>query len=178
MWHHAAMALKIKGIEPQAYMIYHERLLADCGGPSDPVEVMLIEELAQAHSCLGLLYAKTSNTGQVEAAGIYAGAAARLMGEVRRSPLALQAYRAASRQLAHDPTKDLVIPDGELASNDDPPGKNVTDDELIATTEARDAGDPIPYPRPAALGDQPRQSAEVAHEPRGKGKGPRRRAVT
>jgi hypothetical protein len=178
MFHHAAMAPALKGIDPQAYMLYHDRLLADCGGPSDPIEVMLIEELSLAHFSLGLLFAKTSNAGKVEAVGIYAGAAARLMGEVRRSALALQAYRAASRQLAHDPAKDLVIPDGEIDSNDDLPGKIVPYDEQIANMEACDAGDRIiPYPRPATLGDQPPQPEEVAHEPRGKGKGPRRGAA-
>jgi hypothetical protein len=100
------------------------------------------------------------------------------MAEFRRSSLGLQAYRAAARQLAHDPTRDLAVPGGEIASNDDQPGKTGTADELIATTEAHDAGEPIlPYLRPAALGDQSPQSAEVAHDARGKGKGPRRRAA-
>jgi hypothetical protein len=166
-------------IDEKAYRIYRDRLLADCGSPTDPIEAMVLEQLALAHFNLGLLHCKAANAGHVAATAAYSAAASRLMAEFRCSSLGLQAYRAAARQLAHDPTKDLIIPDGELASNDDQPGKNGPDDELIATEEARDAGEPIlPYPRPAALGDQPPQPAEMAHEPRGKGKGPRRRAAT
>jgi hypothetical protein len=176
LFHYAAMAPAFKVIESKAFKLYRDRLLADCGGPTDPIEVMLIEELSLAHFSLGLLFCKTSNAGKVEAVGIYAGAAARLMSEVRRGALALQAYRAAGRQLAHDPTKDFVIPDGETDSNAEHPGKTGTDDEVIATKEVDDGSEPIiPYPGPTALGDQPPQSPEVArHDPRRKGKGPRR----
>jgi hypothetical protein len=176
MFHHAAMAPRIKGIDSQAYMIYHDRLLADCGNPSDPIEQMLIEQLGQAHFCLGLLFAKTSNAGQVEAVGIYGAAAARLMGEFRRTSLALQAYRAASRQLAHDPTKDIVIPDGRFDRDDDAPGKNCANDEKETRSEELDADNAIiPYPEPAACG-QGSSAEEVPAQPRRARKAPRRRS--
>jgi hypothetical protein len=166
-------------IDEKAYRIYRDRLLADCGSPTDPIETMVIEQLALAHFNLGLLHCKAANAGHVAATAAYSSAAARIMAEFRRSSLGLQAYRAAARQLAHEPTKDFIIQGGEIALNDDHPGKTGTEDELIATTEARDADDRIlPYPRPASLGDQPPQPAKVAHERRGKGKGPRRRAAT
>jgi len=179
IWHHAAMATRIKGVDPQSYILYHERLLADCGGPSDPIEVILIEEIAQAHACLGLLFAKTSNGGHVEAVGIYAGATARLIGEVRRSALALQAYRAASRQLAHDPTGDLVVPDGMIVPDGDAPGKNRADDEQGMRAEEPDADDDaiIPYPEPAAGGPRVPSASEVPAQPRGAGKAALRRAA-
>ena len=94
---------------------------------------MIIEQLALAHFTLGLLSCKAANAGKVEAVGVYAGAAARMMGEFRRSRLALQAYRAASRQLAHDPTKDLVIPHEDADTLDDQSGKRCINDELDAT---------------------------------------------
>jgi hypothetical protein len=176
VWHHAAMATKIKGVDPQSYILYHERLRADCGG-TDPIEVMLIEEIAQAHACLGLLFAKTSNGGHVEAVGIYSGAAARVMGEVRRSALALQAYRAASRQLAHDPTRDLIVPDRVIDPDGDAPGKNRADDEQGMRAEEPDADDAIiPYPEPAACGPQGAPASEVPAQSRGARKAPRGRS--
>src|SRR5262249_2986320 len=100
MFNFATMAPALKGIEMPAYKIYRDRLLADCGGPTAPLEVMIIEQLSMAHVSLGLLSCRTTNAGSPEAVKVYSGAAARLMGEFRRSALALQAYRAASRQLA------------------------------------------------------------------------------
>jgi len=150
IWHHAALATKIRGVDPQSYILYHERLRADCGGPTDPIEVMLIEEIAQAHACLGLLFAKTSNGGHVEAVGIYAGATARLMAEVRRSALALQAYRAASRQLAVPGSENILIAPGAS------PGLNDQSREKSSTTELESTGGDgdderpvIPMPRAA-----------------------------
>jgi hypothetical protein len=90
--------------------LYRNKLLADCGSPTDPIEVMLIEQLALAHLNMGLLHCKASNAGSVECATAYSGAASRLMGEFRRSAIALQAYRAASRHLGQTPQADLVIP--------------------------------------------------------------------
>ena len=43
---HAAMAPAFKGIDWPAYKLYRDRLLADCGGPTDPIEVMLMEQLS------------------------------------------------------------------------------------------------------------------------------------
>jgi hypothetical protein len=178
MFMYAAMAPAFKLIDSKAFKLYRDRLLSDCGNPKDPIEVMIIEQLSLAHFSMGLLSCKAANNRQPEAVGVYSGAAARLMGEFRRSALALQAYRAASRQLANDPAKDFVIPSDEADPIDHQSGKNCADDEEIATTEAHDVGDTIiPYPGPASLGDQPPQSPEVArHEPRRKGKGSRRGA--
>ena len=82
------------------------------------------------------------------------------MAEFRRSSLALQAYRAASRQLANDPSRDIIMPaiDAELA--EDCSGKKCIDDELRTPTEGADAGETIiPYPGPADLGDPQRTAA-------------------
>jgi hypothetical protein len=172
---HTSMNKPFKTVEIGAYKLYRDGLLADCGNPTDPIEIMVIEQLALAHFNMGLLQCRAANATQVEATNVYASAAARLMGEFRRSALALQAYRAASRQLAHDPSKDLIIP-AEADSPDGSPGKICADGQLIATTEVTDANESIiPYSRPEAVGNQPPQSPEVArHEPRRKGKGSRR----
>jgi hypothetical protein len=180
LFHYAAMAPAFKVIDSKAFKLYRDRLLADCGHPRDPIEIMIIEQLSLAHFSMGLLSCKAANNRQPEAVGVYSGAAARLMGEFRRSALALQAYRAAARQLAHDPAKDIVIsPNVEVDPIGDEPGKECTDGKLIANSEVPDAGETIiRYPGPAPLGDQPPQSPEVGrHDPRRKSKGPRRGAA-
>jgi hypothetical protein len=121
MFHFAAMAPALKGIDMPAFKVYRDRLLADCGGPTDPIEIMIIEQLSMAHFSLGLLSCKTTNAGRPEAVKIYSGAAARLMGEFRRSALALQAYRAASRRLsAAGPGSALALPVESADLEDDP----------------------------------------------------------
>ena len=116
LFHSAAMANAFKGIDVQAFKIYRDRLLADCGNPTDPIEIMIIEQLSLAHFSLGVLSCKANNASRFEATAVYSGAAARLMGEFRRSALALQAYRHASTQLACTPAKEVVpIKDSGLA---------------------------------------------------------------
>jgi hypothetical protein len=174
----ASLSQAFKVIDQHAYKVYRDDLLADCGSPTDPIEVMIVEQLALAHFSLGLLSCKAANAGKVEAVGVYAGAAARMMGEFRRSALALQVYRAASRQLAHDPTKDLLIPNEETDPIDDQSGESRINDELDVRTEESDAGETIiPYPEPTSLEGQSTRSTEKARDqPRGAGTTPRRRA--
>ena len=148
---HAAMAPTLKGIDFEAYKVYRDRLLTDAGNPTDPVEVMIVEQLGLAHFTMGLMTAKETNAGHVNACGTYAVASARLMAEFRRSALALQAYRHASRQLARDPARDVAPIDGAGLPGD-PSGENGAGGELIATTEVNDAADSIiPYARPEAV---------------------------
>ena len=84
---------------PLAYKKYRDQLVADCGGPSDPVEVMLIEQLALAHLNAGRLHFRAANAESLEGARVYGGLAVLLQGELRRTALALKAYRS-QRQAA------------------------------------------------------------------------------
>jgi hypothetical protein len=148
---HAAMAPTLKGIDFEAYRLYRDRLLSDAGSPTDPVEVMIIEQLGLAHFTMGLMTAKATNANNVNACGTYAVASARLMAEFRRSALALQAYRHASRQLARDSAREVAsIEAPGLAGH--PAEENIAGGELSATTEVNDAGENIiPYSRPEAV---------------------------
>ena len=152
MFHFAAMAPALKGVDMRAYQIYRDRLLADCGGPTDPIEVMIIEQLSMAHLSLGLLSCKTTNAGSPEAVKVYSGAAARLMGEFRRSALALQAYRAASRQLALAGSKDGLILTGEPVGIDDEFGEGTcAGEEGLPIRENDDERPVIPLQRAASV---------------------------
>jgi hypothetical protein len=166
----------LKYPDVEAYRLYRARLLAESGNPSDPIEEMIIEQLALAHLNVGLYQTRANNATTLVEATAFAGAAARLIAEFRRSALALQAYRAASRQLANDPSKDIVLPVEQVEVCDVLPGKDDPDTEKLAIKEASDGDDGIiPYPGPTASGDQPPQQAEVARvHGRRKGKSPRR----
>lgn len=150
MFHFTAMAPALKGVDMPTYKIYRDRLLADCGAPTDPIEVMIIEQLSMARFSVGLLSCRTTSANRPESVKIYSGAAARLMGEFRRSALALQAYRAASRQLARDPTKHIVIP-AEAADPDDTEETHQTTEMGLIPEESDEWRPVIPLPRAASL---------------------------
>lgn len=116
---HASMIKPFPDAGPTAFRKYRNRVLADSGNPQDPVERMLLDQLALANFNVGLLQCRAANAPDVADAGVYAQAAARLMGEFRRSALALQVFRAASRQLAAIPKDDVVTaaPDFDPESN-------------------------------------------------------------
>jgi hypothetical protein len=63
-----------------------------------------------AHLITGYLHVKGLNSGSVECASAYLGAAVRLTGELRRTSLALQAFRAAARQLNKAAAEDHARP--------------------------------------------------------------------
>jgi hypothetical protein len=164
-----------KEIEGSACRLYRDRLIADCGSPKDPIEVMFIEQMALANFSMGLMQARAASERELEAIAVFSSVASRLMAEFRRSALALQAYRAASRHLANDPTKDIVMPVEGPEQLEDSRNKKLNGDEVSSTRVATDAGETIiPYPGPASLGDQPAQSSEVARaQPRRPRKGAR-----
>jgi len=64
------------------------------GNPTDPLERMLIEQAAFSHLMVLQLHVFTSAARSDDGAGIYAAAAARLLGELRRTILAFKEYRS------------------------------------------------------------------------------------
>src|SRR5262245_30026930 len=82
-----------KDIELGAYRVYLAGLLKESGDPTAPLERMLVEQLAFCHHAVGHYHVKAAGCADVQEATAYTGAAARLMGEYRRSLLALKSYR-------------------------------------------------------------------------------------
>lgn len=93
--------------ESRAYKVYLERLLQDAGNPTDPVERMMLEQLALAHFRIGQLQVSAGHAKALEATKIYNSAASRLLGEFRRTALALRVYRG--RVPEDKPQKNLKI---------------------------------------------------------------------
>ncbi len=109
----ASLGRVLPQVDLIAFKIYRDRLLAECGNPTDPIEIILIEQIVMAHLISGHFHVKGVNTASVESAGVYLGAAARLTGELRRTALALQVFRAAARHLTNAAGTEPGIP-GEL----------------------------------------------------------------
>lgn len=79
-----------------AYKVYVERLLEEAGNPRDPIERMMIQQLGLAHFKIAQLHASAGEVEEIEAIKMYNSVAARLLGEFRRTALALRAYQAHS----------------------------------------------------------------------------------
>jgi hypothetical protein len=86
-------------VDVASYKALRDRLIADCGDPDDPIEIMLIEQLMLAHFNTGRLHYRAATANQLDEARAYAGAAVNLASEFRRGALALKAYREPSRSL-------------------------------------------------------------------------------
>lgn len=89
-----ASALALKTFEAGAYQKYLQKLLEESGSPTDPVQRMLIEQLALAHFRVGDLHVAAAQAQSMEAAKVLNSAAVRLQAEFRRSALALSDYRS------------------------------------------------------------------------------------
>jgi hypothetical protein len=73
--------------------MYRDWLVKASGDPGDPIEVLMIEQIALAHFRIGQLHAKAESAESNEAVKAYSAAAIRLTGEFRRLSLALRQYR-------------------------------------------------------------------------------------
>ena len=92
----AAMAAAIpltKEIDSAAFKVYRDRLLQDAGSPTDPIEIMMVEQIMLAHHRVAQLHIKAEEARTVDEFKVYSTAATRLLGEMRRSALALKQYR-------------------------------------------------------------------------------------
>jgi hypothetical protein len=74
------------------FKVHLERTLADLGNPTDPVERMMTEQLVLAHFRIAQLHVDAGYVKGAEGMKLYTAAAARLLGEFRRTALALRAY--------------------------------------------------------------------------------------
>lgn len=89
-----ATAIRIEQVSASGYRAYLDRLLKDAGEPTDPIEVMMLEQLAMAHFRIAQLHGKAGQAQGIEAEKMLCSAAARLLGEFRRTALAIRIYRA------------------------------------------------------------------------------------
>jgi hypothetical protein len=70
----------------------------EAGSPTDPVERLLVDQLALTHLVIARLQAQAAEATQLEFKKLYFDTGVRLLGEIRQGALALQSYRNRSRQ--------------------------------------------------------------------------------
>ena len=110
-WRNALTVLLVLVLGPvllAGCQVFLERLLKDAGSPTDPVEVMMLEQLAFAHFRIADLHVGAGLASGIEAIRVYNAVAARLLGEFRRTALALRAYRSRIPEGAAEQKLKLV----------------------------------------------------------------------
>lgn len=113
-----------------AFKAYHDNVLEAAGQPSDPIEVMLVEQLLWAHHRIGDLHTQAASAKTTEAARLFNAAAVRLMGEFRKTSLALREYRTpvVPKQVTVVKQQNLAAGDQQVAYLDRPAaGRLATD---------------------------------------------------
>ena len=80
-------------VEIHGYRHYLDGVIRDAGNPTDPVEIMLIEQMAVCHLRAAQLQGRAGEAHSLDAGAIYNTAAARLTAEFRKLALALKEYR-------------------------------------------------------------------------------------
>jgi hypothetical protein len=81
-------------LSAEGFKLYRDRLLQEAGNPSDPIEIMLIEQIALGHFAIGRLQMKACTMEVPKLSIAYSDAATRLLGEFRRCTQALEDFRA------------------------------------------------------------------------------------
>jgi hypothetical protein len=109
-----------------ALATYVTQLLKDAGDPTDPVERMMIEQIALAHHNIGQLYVRAAVATNADQVQVYYAAAARLTSEFRRLALAWKAYREPT------PAKNVVLVEQQ----------NVAQHQQIAYVQGESVGQP------------------------------------
>jgi len=88
-----ATALQLDSLaDSPAYQLYLDQFTKDAGATNDPVQQMLLHQLCLAHFRIAQLHGDAQHANNAEEAKIYTAAASRLLGELRRTALALQSF--------------------------------------------------------------------------------------
>lgn len=109
-----AVAARIVGpdVSPESFVVYLDQLLAEGGHPTDPIERMLIEQIALAHHNIGRLYVRAASAETLDQVKVYNAAAANLLAEFRRAALALKKYREPT-----PPKNFMLVKQQNIAQN-------------------------------------------------------------
>ncbi len=89
-------AVDFSQLHAEGYFRYLEWLIKESGNPGDPLQQMLLSQIAMAHFRIGTLHTAAAGATDKDAVEVYANAATRLTGELRRLILTLAEYRERS----------------------------------------------------------------------------------
>jgi len=132
-------------VGPNGWKMYRDWLVKASGDPSDPIEVLMIEQIALAHFRVGQLHAKAESAESTEAVKAYSSAAIRLTGEFRRLSLALRQYRQPTQ------TKHFTVVKQQ----------NLAESQQIAQLNSSQPQNEAP----SIVGDSEQVSKRLRHDP-------------
>ena len=101
-----AMASTIElddSFDTSVFQSYLEQMQIEAGDASDPIERMMIEQLAMAHLRIGDLHLHAAHATGSELIKILNAATMRALSEFRKTALALAAYRERGKQSPKNP---------------------------------------------------------------------------
>ncbi len=75
--------------DASAYQLYLAQVIKDAGAENDPVKKMLLQQLCLAHFRIAKLHMGAEYANDAETVRTYSAAAARLLGELRRTALVI-----------------------------------------------------------------------------------------
>lgn len=144
--HHMAAAAVFAGVSStigtdrkdlEAFQLYVQQLKRDAGNPADPAEQMLIEQLALAHHNIARLSNRASTAKTLDESKVVEAAMARLLGEFRRTAMALKEFREPKTQ-----SHFTLVKQQNLAQNQQvayvEEGSQADDEEASASEEAEE----------------------------------------
>jgi hypothetical protein len=96
----AAAGLFEDAIDLPSCQVNLHQLLQQAGNPADPITRMMLEQLAMAHHAIGRLHVRAATRASLAEVVAYHGVLARLMGEFRKTSLALRGLRQHAAEQA------------------------------------------------------------------------------
>jgi hypothetical protein len=122
-------------VNPVAFKAFLDSVLTAAGNPSDPIEIMLVQQLTWAHHHVGNLVSKAASATALQEVEVYNQALTRIMGESRRCSLALREYRsgASPKQITVVKQQNVAAGNQNVAMVDgtsDPNAENYHDSKL------------------------------------------------
>jgi hypothetical protein len=128
----------------EAWRLYLDEFVRQAGNPSDPVEKLMVEQLALAHNAITKLYVRAASAEDAATSELCFAALARLAAEFRRLALALHVYRGPAspkivnvvgqQNLAVAGDQQIANLEGTVATS---PGKNSLTAELTSNNHPR-----------------------------------------
>src|SRR5262249_9170058 len=102
--------------------LFFARFREEAGGPNDPVEKLLLDQILAAHVKVAELYALAAGATNIEFVRAYQNAAARLLGMLCQLIATLSGYRASRRprrrrKLGRDEKGDTQVGSNEGEEN-------------------------------------------------------------
>jgi len=96
-----ASAVGFSDLQAEGFFRYLVWMLKEAGSPRDPLEQILLCQTALAHFRVGVLHTSAAVATDRDAVEVYANAATRLTGELRRLVLTVAEYRKLSTTTTH-----------------------------------------------------------------------------